>query len=77
MAPTVLNKLADVPHQCHVVKDLIMDVSVSKVLKGLLLLHFTLWLLRDVCFTGNGFLSTLSGSGGGNLSVYSKGLAAV
>ena len=33
--PTVLNMLADVPQWCPIVKDLIMDVSVGLVLKGL------------------------------------------
>ena len=33
--PTVLNMLADVPQQCPIVKDLIMDVSVGQALKGL------------------------------------------
>ena len=34
---------------CPVIKDLIMDVSVGHVLKGLPYLHVTLWLLRDIC----------------------------
>ena len=33
--PTVLNMLADVPWQCPIIKDLIMDVSVGHMLKGL------------------------------------------
>ena len=33
--PTVLNMLADVPQQCSIVKDLIMDVLVGQVLKAL------------------------------------------
>ena len=33
--PTVLNMLADIPQQCPIIKDLIMDVSVGHVLKGL------------------------------------------
>ena len=33
--PTVLNMLADVPWWCPIIKDLILDVSVSQVLKGL------------------------------------------
>ena len=33
--PTVLNMLADVPWQCHIIKDLTVDVSVGQVLKGL------------------------------------------
>ena len=33
---------------CPIIKDLGMDVLVGHVLKGLLYLHLTLWLLRDV-----------------------------
>ena len=33
--PTILNMVADVPWWCHLVKDLIMDVSVGQVLQGL------------------------------------------
>ena len=33
--PTILNMLADVPQQCPIIKDLIVDVSVGQVLKGL------------------------------------------
>ena len=40
--PTVLNMLADVPQQCPIVKDLIVDVLVDQVLKGLQYLHLTL-----------------------------------
>ena len=39
---TVLNMLADVPQQCPVMKDLIMDVLVHQVLRGLAYLHLTL-----------------------------------
>ena len=35
LASTVLNMLADVPWQCPIVKDLVMDVLVGQVLKGL------------------------------------------
>ena len=37
--PTVLNMVADVPQQCPIVKDLVMDVSVGQVLWGLQYLH--------------------------------------
>ena len=43
--PTVLNILADVHWQCPIIKDLIIDVLVGQVLKGLPYLHLTLWLL--------------------------------
>ena len=54
--PTVLNMLADVPWWCPLVKDLVMDVSVGQVLKGLQYLHLTLWLLSNVCYTDRGSL---------------------
>ena len=56
LAPQVLNMLVDIPQQCHVIKDLIMDVSVSQVLKGLPYLHLTLWLLSDVSYADRGSL---------------------
>ena len=33
--PTILNMLAEVPQQCPIIKDLVVDVSVGQVLKGL------------------------------------------
>ena len=54
--PTVLNSLADVPQQCPIIKDLIVDVMVGQVLKGLPYLHLTLWLLSDVCYADRGSL---------------------
>ena len=54
--PTVLNMLADVPQQCPIVKDLVMDVSVGQVLKSLQYLHLTLWLLSNVCYADRGSL---------------------
>ena len=54
--PTVLGMLADVPRQCPILKDLVMDVSVGQVLKGLQYLHLTLWLLSDVCYADKGSL---------------------
>ena len=75
--PTILNMLADVPWWCSMIKDLVMDVLVGQVLKGLQYLHLTLWQLSDVCYA-NGFLFLgLSGGGGGNSSNYVKGLPAV
>ena len=55
----VFNMLADVPQQCHIMKDLIMGVSVGYVLKGLLCLNLTLWLLRDVHCQRHGFSSSV------------------
>ena len=37
--PTILNMLADGPLQCPIVKDLVVDVLVGQVLKGLRYLH--------------------------------------
>ena len=48
--------LEDIPHQCPILEDLIIDVLVGQAPKGLPLLHFTLWLLRDMCCTDKGFL---------------------
>ena len=53
---TVVNMLADVPWQCPLVKDLIMDFSVGQALKGLGYLNLTLWLLSNVCYTDRGSL---------------------
>ena len=53
---TVLNMLADVPQWCSIIKDLIIDVLVGQVLKGLQYLHLTLWQLSNVCYTDRGSL---------------------
>ena len=49
--PTVLNMLADIPSWCPIIKDLVKDVLVGQVLKDLVYMHLTLWLLGDVCYT--------------------------
>ena len=54
--PTVHNLLADIPQQCPIIKDLIVDVSGGQVLQGLPYLHLTLWLLSDVCYADRGSL---------------------
>ena len=54
LAPQVLNKLSDVPWQCPIIKDLIMDVLVAQALKGLPYLHLTLWLFSNVCYADRG-----------------------
>ena len=54
--PTILNMLADVPWWCPIVKDLIVDVSVGQVLKGLQYLHLTLWQLSNLCYANRGSL---------------------
>ena len=54
--PTVLNTLADIPWCCPIIKDLVMDVSVGQVLKGLQYQHLTLWWLSDVCYADRGSL---------------------
>ena len=54
--PTVLNMLADVPRWCPIIKDLVMDVSVGQVLKGLQYLHLNLWQLSDMFYADRGSL---------------------
>ena len=54
--PTVLNMLADVPQWCPIIKDLIMNVLIGQVLKGLPYLLLTLWLLSNVCYADKGSL---------------------
>ena len=75
--PTVLNLLADIPWHCPVINDLVMDVSVGQVLKHLLYLHLTLWLLSDMCYGDRFFFLSLSGGGRINLSIFNEGLPAV
>ena len=53
---TVLSMLVDIPWQCPIIKDLVMDVSVGQALKGLQYLHLTLWLLSNVCYADKGSL---------------------
>ena len=74
---TVLNMLADVLQECPIIKDLVMDVLVGHMLKGLPYLHLTIWLLTDVCYTDRVLFFSLLGSGGGNSSIYVKVLPAV
>ena len=50
--------LADVPQQDPIVKDLVVDVLVGQVLKGLHYLHLTLWLLGNICYA-DGFSSSV------------------
>ena len=54
--PTILNILADVPQQCPIVIDLVMDVSVGQALKGLQYLDLPLWQLSDMCYADRGSL---------------------
>ena len=75
--PTVLNMLADIPWQCPIIKDLIVNVSVGQALKGLPYLHLILWLLSDVCYADKGFLPQSVRQWKGNSSIYIKGLPAV
>ena len=51
-------------HKYPFIKDLIRDVSVNQVLKGLLSQHLTLWLLKAVCCAEKGSL-LLAGSDAG------------
>ena len=54
--PTVLNMLEDIQQHCPVIKDLFMDVLVGHGFKGVPYLHFTHWVLRDMCCTDRGCL---------------------
>ena len=54
--PTALSMLVDVPQQCPIVKDLIVDALIGQVLKGLQYLHLTFWQLSDVCYADRGSL---------------------
>ena len=75
--PRVLNMVEDIPHWCQIVKDHIMDVLIGWVLKGLQLMHLTLWLLSGV-LCRQGFSSPVHQVVvGSDLRVYSKGLPAV
>ena len=47
-----------VPQCCPIIKDLLVDILVSHMLKGLPYMHLTLWLLRDV-FWRQGFSSSV------------------
>ena len=42
--------LVDIPRQCPIIKDLIMNVVVGHVFKGLPYLHLILWLFSNVCY---------------------------
>ena len=53
---TVPSMLEDIPCQCPIGQELIMDVLIGHMLKGLQLLHLTLWLLIDVVSTDDGSL---------------------
>ena len=71
--PTVLNMLGDVPQQYPLVKDLIMDVSVGQVLKGLQYLHLTLWQFSNMCYADRGSLPRSVRQWQGQLECLCKG----
>ena len=73
----VFSVLEDMPHHFLIIKDLIMNVLIDFVLKGLLLLHSTLWLLRDVFYQTRDLFISLSGNDGRKQSVYNKNLPAM
>ena len=54
--PVVLNMLVDIHHCCPIVQNLVMDVSLDQVLKGLPSLQLALWLISDVCCADRGSL---------------------
>ena len=53
---TILSMSEDDPHQCPMGNCFIRNVLVEQMLKGQLLLHLTLWLLKDVCCANKGSL---------------------
>ena len=75
--PSVLTMLEDIPHECPIIKDLVRDVPVDWVLKGLPSLHLTLWLLSDIHCIDKGSLLSLSGSSRCQSNIYKKGLLAI
>ena len=76
--PTILNMLADVPQQCPIIKDLIVDVLVGQVLKESAISAFNPLAAQHMCAMPTGVLFLgLSGSGRGNLNIYTKGLPAM
>ena len=46
--PTVLGMLWDFPYKCALVKDLVNDVSIDQMIRGLPLLHSTHWQVKDM-----------------------------
>ena len=52
--PTVLNMLVDIPHCYPIITNLVIDVPVDWMVKGLPSLPLTLWLLRNVCCADRG-----------------------
>ena len=74
---TVLNMFADISQHCPIITNLIMDVLVGHVLKSLPYLHFTPWLLRDVCCADRVSPPQSIRLWWGNSNNYIKGLPAV
>ena len=71
--PAVLNMLVDIPWCCSIMKDLIMDVLVCHLLKGLPYLYLTFG-CSEMCVVQTVVLFlSLSGSGGANSRVYDEG----
>ena len=75
--PTVLNMLEDIPHQCPIIKDLVTSGLVGQVLKGLQLLHLPFGCSETCVSQTRVLFLSLSGSGGGDLSVFNKSLPPV
>ena len=57
--------------RCPIIKDLVMDVLVRQVLKGLQSLHFALWLVRYTLHRP-GFSSSFSQAVLGMMSIYDR-----
>ena len=69
--PRVFNMLEDIPHQCPIIKDHVMDGQGSAIAAFNTLAAQTCVALKRVLFLD------LSGSVGGNSSIYNKALPTV
>ena len=57
--PTALNMVADIPWHCPIIKDLIMDVLVGYVLKGLAISAFSPLVVHRCVLCKQGFSSSV------------------
>ena len=69
---TVLGMLKDIPDQCAIIRNVIMNVSVAWLLKGLQITVFNPFLIRDVCCTDKGSLPQSVIQWWGDSSIYNN-----
>ena len=74
--PTVFNMLVDIPWQCPIIKDLIMDVSTGQALKDALS-AFNPLAAQQCVLCRQGFSFSVCQAVVGNSSIYIKGLPTV